>query len=132
MDLEILEKIGLSKAEIKVYTTLLGLGSSPSSKIVHETSLRKSTVYDSIRRLQEKGLVSFIIKDSRKGLIARWDMVQLDSFEERFITYKMKSRLKIVGGISLPAAKIKFETRQGIERVTSSNEVNIEGKHERM
>ncbi|MFH1073102.1 MAG: hypothetical protein V1743_06770 [Nanoarchaeota archaeon] len=75
---------------------------------------------------------SRLIKDSKKGLIARWDMVQLDPYEERFITYKMKSRLKIVGGISLPAAKVKFETRQGIERVTLSNEVNIERKHEQM
>jgi sugar-specific transcriptional regulator TrmB len=34
--------------------------------VVHETGFRKSTVYESIRRLQEKGLVSYIIRDSRK------------------------------------------------------------------
>jgi sugar-specific transcriptional regulator TrmB len=66
MDLGALERIGLSRAEVKVYTTLLGLGSAPSARIVQETALRKSTVYDSIRRLQEKGLVSSVIKDSRK------------------------------------------------------------------
>ena len=66
MDLGALEKIGLSKAEIKVYISLLGLGSVPCGKIVNETELRKSTVYESIRRLQEKGLVSYVIKDSMK------------------------------------------------------------------
>ena len=66
MNLEILEKIGLSKAEIKVYISLLELGSVPSGKIVKETDFRKSTVYESIRRLQEKGLVSYVIKEGIK------------------------------------------------------------------
>jgi sugar-specific transcriptional regulator TrmB len=66
MDTNILEKIGLSKAEIQVYLTLLKLGPAPSNRIVRETDLRKSTVYDSIRRLQEKGLVSYVIKDAKK------------------------------------------------------------------
>jgi len=66
MDTSILEKIGLSKAEIQVYLTLIKLGPSPSNKLVRETDLRKSTVYDSIRRLQEKGLVSHVIKDSKR------------------------------------------------------------------
>ena len=62
MDTKILEKIGLSKAEIKVYLALLQLGSVPSGKIAKETDLRRSTVYDSIKRLQSKGLISYIIK----------------------------------------------------------------------
>lgn len=66
MEFGILEKIGLSKAEIKVYVTLLELGSAPSGRIVKETGLRKSTVYETISRLQEKGLVSYVIKESVK------------------------------------------------------------------
>ncbi|MFH1721814.1 MAG: helix-turn-helix domain-containing protein [Candidatus Altiarchaeota archaeon] len=66
MDTSILEKIGLSKAEIQVYITLLEIGSTPSARIISETGFRKSTVYDSIRRLQEKGLVSSITRDSKK------------------------------------------------------------------
>ncbi|MFH0860689.1 MAG: helix-turn-helix domain-containing protein [Candidatus Altiarchaeota archaeon] len=66
MNLEILEKIGLSKAEVRVYVTLLELGSTPSSRVVDETGFRKSTVYESIRRLQERGLVSYVIKDKRR------------------------------------------------------------------
>jgi sugar-specific transcriptional regulator TrmB len=66
MDTKILEKIGLSNAEIKVYLALLQLGSVPSGKIAKETDLRRSTVYDSIKRLQSKGLVSFIIKNGMK------------------------------------------------------------------
>ena len=60
-----LEKIGLSKAEINVYLALLRLGPVPSNRIIQETSSRKSTVYDSIRRLQEKGLISSAIRDKK-------------------------------------------------------------------
>ena len=63
MNTQTLEKLGLSKAEIKVYLTLLELGSTQSGRIVRETDFRKSTVYESIRRLQEKGLVSHVIKN---------------------------------------------------------------------
>lgn len=66
MDTALLEKIGLSKAEIKVYLALLELGSTASGRIVKETELRKSTVYESIRRLQDKGLVSYVVKDSMR------------------------------------------------------------------
>jgi len=66
MELEVLEQIGLSKAEIKVYLALLQLGSVPSGNIAKETDLRRSTVYDSIKRLQSKGLVSYIIKNGMK------------------------------------------------------------------
>ncbi len=66
MDLKILEDIGLSKAEIKVYVTLLETGSTPPARIVEETGLRRSTIYDSIRRLHAKGLISYIIKDSKR------------------------------------------------------------------
>jgi len=66
VDSSVLEKIGLSKAEIRVYIALLNLGSVPSGKIVKETDFRKSTVYESTGRLQERGLVSYVIKKGMK------------------------------------------------------------------
>ena len=83
MNLEILEKIGLSKAEIKVYIALLSLGSVPSGRIVKETNFRKSTVYESIRRLQEKGLVSYVIKDSIKHFEATGPDRIIDFIQEQ-------------------------------------------------
>jgi HTH-type transcriptional regulator, sugar sensing transcriptional regulator len=83
MDIEILEKIGLSKAEIKVYLALLGLGSVSSGKIVQETNFRKSTVYESIKRLQDKGLVSYIIKDGMKHFEAANPDRVIDFIEEQ-------------------------------------------------
>ncbi|MBU0629013.1 MAG: hypothetical protein KKC75_07535 [Nanoarchaeota archaeon] len=83
MDISILEKIGLSKAETKVYLALLNLGSVPSGKIVGETNLRKSTVYESIKRLQNKGLVSYIIKKGMKYFEAADPNRIIDFIEEQ-------------------------------------------------
>jgi hypothetical protein len=69
-----------------------------------------------------------VVKDVKKGTIVRFDVHTLDPFEERIVTYKMKSKLKIIGGISLQPAKVKFETGKGTERSVYSNEVNIKKK----
>lgn len=66
MDTNILEKIGLTKNEIKIYLALLKLGSSTTIKIIRETGLHRSRVYEGLERLQDKGLVSFVIKDFKK------------------------------------------------------------------
>ncbi len=83
MDIEILEKIGMSKAEIKVYLALLNLGSVPSGKIVQETNFRKSTIYECIKRLQNKGLVSYIIKNGMKHFEAANPERVIDFIEEQ-------------------------------------------------
>ncbi len=61
-----LEKVGISKAEAKLYLALTRLGSSATGLIIRETGLRKSTVYESLGRLMEKGLVSYVIKNNIK------------------------------------------------------------------
>ena len=66
MDISLLEKIGLSKAEIKVYITLLKIGNSPTGLLAKQTNLRKSTIYDCLNRLSEKGLVSYVITNNTK------------------------------------------------------------------
>ncbi|MFH1916801.1 MAG: hypothetical protein ABIJ21_06065 [Nanoarchaeota archaeon] len=71
-----------------------------------------------------------IIHDSKKGVIVRYDLHQLDPYEERIITYNIKSKLKIVGGLSLGPAKVKFDSGKGTERKTYSNEVDIKTRHQ--
>ncbi|MBU2053121.1 MAG: helix-turn-helix domain-containing protein [Nanoarchaeota archaeon] len=61
-----LEKFGLTKTEEKVYLALTQLGSSFVSEIIKKTQLHRTTVYDVLDRLLEKGFVSFIIKNKLK------------------------------------------------------------------
>ncbi len=104
MDLSVLEKIGLSNAEIQVYLTLLKLGPSPSRRIVKETDFRKSTVYNSIGRLQERGLVSYVIKDSRKY----------------FEATKPESLLELVNGMGREIEGYKREVSELVSKIEES------------
>lgn len=66
MDLHHLERIGLSKAEVRVYAALLKIGMTSTGELTKETGARKSTVYNSLERLSEKGLVSHVIRNNVK------------------------------------------------------------------
>jgi len=63
---EILEKVGLSKNEAKVYLALLELGLTSSKNIIEKTNLHRQLVYNALDLLIEKGLVSYIIQANRK------------------------------------------------------------------
>jgi len=60
MDLRILEDLGLSNAEAKIYYALLELGQSKTGQIIDKTKLQSSTVYHVLGSLIEKGIVSHV------------------------------------------------------------------------
>ena len=66
MDTKILEKIGLTEGESKVYLALLKLGSSTSGPLTDESGVSRSKIYNVLERLIQKGLVSYIIKEKTK------------------------------------------------------------------
>jgi len=66
MDTEILEDLGLTNTEIKVYLTLLEIGSTSAGKILEKSKLPNSTLHRDLNSLIEKGLVSFILEGKRK------------------------------------------------------------------
>ena len=62
---KVLEKLGLTKTEAKIYLALLDLGPCLAGKISRKTGIHRRNVYDSIERLISKGLVSHILKNNR-------------------------------------------------------------------
>ena len=66
MDIKVLQDIGLTESEIKVYLALLKLGQTTAGKIVDEAKVTRSKIYDLLERLKDKGLVGYIIKESTK------------------------------------------------------------------
>lgn len=87
MNLELLEEIGLTKSERELYITLLKLGSSPSGKITKEVDMHRSRVYESLNRLMEKGLVSYVIKNNVKHFQA--------ASPDRLLTYVEEQESKL-------------------------------------
>jgi hypothetical protein len=62
-----------------------------------------------------------VIKHQKKGTLMKWEFEALEPFEERIISYRMKSKITILGGLTLPKAKLKFKTKRGPERTVKSN-----------
>ncbi|MBU1704624.1 MAG: helix-turn-helix domain-containing protein [Nanoarchaeota archaeon] len=62
MEFEILENIGFTKGEIKVYFALLKLGNTSSGAIINRSGVSRSKVYEILDKLKEKGLVTEVIR----------------------------------------------------------------------
>lgn len=61
MNPSLLEHLGLTVGESKVYLSLLKLGQTSAGPIVKTAGISRSKVYEILERLQSKGLVSSII-----------------------------------------------------------------------
>lgn len=61
MIIQTLQQCGLSQNEAKVYFALLELGEARVGEIAKKISINERNVYDSARRLIDKGLVFFIL-----------------------------------------------------------------------
>jgi sugar-specific transcriptional regulator TrmB len=70
METSTLEKIGMSRGEIKVYLALSRLGESTITPIVYESRVSKSKIYDILARLIDKGLAGYVVKNNVKYFIA--------------------------------------------------------------
>lgn len=66
MNQETLEKIGLSRAEIKAYTALLELGTTTTGPLTKKSGIPSSNIYPVLNELIAKGLVSYTIKANKK------------------------------------------------------------------
>ena len=60
MDISVLEDLGFSAAEIKIYLALLELGNSKAGEIIKLSKLQNSVVHLTLSKMVEKGLVSFL------------------------------------------------------------------------
>ncbi|MAE13086.1 hypothetical protein CMO92_00840 [Candidatus Woesearchaeota archaeon] len=83
MDETLLEKLGLTKGEIKVYLALNRLGESTVGPIGKESKVSKSKIYDILDKLIEKGLVGYIVKGGTKFFLANDPHMILDYIQKK-------------------------------------------------
>jgi len=98
-ELDVLEDLGLSEAEAKVYLALLETGQTLAGPIIKKTGLHRSTTYQILQRLIEKGLVSYIVKAGKRYFEA--------AEPERFLNILKTKEEKLLD--ILPALKKKKE-----------------------
>jgi len=107
-----LKELGLTKNEIEVYMTLLKLGQANVSLVAERSGIYRPYVYDTLERLQEKGLVSFIIKESKRFFQAT-NPSQLLEIEREKLKELEKTIPKLNQLISLPKEETKIQVYLG-------------------
>lgn len=78
-----LKSIGLTDAETRVYISLLKKGEAIAADIAADANIARTYVYDAIKSLQKKGLVSFVIKNNKKFFIAAPPEKIIDYLKEK-------------------------------------------------
>jgi HTH-type transcriptional regulator, sugar sensing transcriptional regulator len=112
MNTEILEDLGLTNAEIKVYLALLELGNSSAGPILEKSKLQNSVVHMTLHKLIDKGLITYI-KQGKRNLYQATNPNHLLEFVE-----EKKKRIKEI----LPELLIKQKlAKEKPEIITFSN-----------
>ncbi|MFC1703139.1 TrmB family transcriptional regulator [Patescibacteria group bacterium] len=79
----ILQQLGFSDKEIKVYLTLLTGGPSSVRKLAKDADLNRGTVYDILKSLQVRGLVGMYQKHKKQFFMAEDPDVLLDTIDQQ-------------------------------------------------
>ncbi|MFT4311459.1 MAG: TrmB family transcriptional regulator [Candidatus Woesearchaeota archaeon] len=80
MLVENLIKLDFTKSEAKILIFLLHNNKSTASKVSKETQINRTTTYDILNRLMEKGLISYVIKSNIKYFMTK----NLDLLEKQY------------------------------------------------
>lgn len=90
MDPKILQRIGLTPGESKVFLALLKLGQSTCGPIVKKSQVTTSKVYKILARLEEKGLASHVQKNKVMHFKAAPPEKVLDLLDKEFQELEQK------------------------------------------
>jgi len=66
-----------------------------------------------------------ISTDGKIYKIIKWEIPTLEGLEERIITYKIKSRLSVLGGFELQPAVAKYKSETGKDVIVHSNRISL-------
>lgn len=114
-----LEQLGLTENEAKIYFTIINLGSSKAGKIAKESGIERSSCYNTLKSLVEKGLVSYAIVKGVKFFQATSPKKLLEDIKEKEETakeilpklYDLHKEKKVKGQVRL------FKGHKGIKSV---------------
>lgn len=85
---EILRSLGLSDKETKIYLASLKLGSSLVQKIANFAGLNRTSAYDLLKSLEQKGFVSYTVKSGKKHYTATQPNKLIDLLKEKEVLVK--------------------------------------------
>src|SRR3989344_5928601 len=95
-----LEKLNFSINEAKVYLTLLRIGSSLAGKIAEEAQLDRSSTYNALKLLIERGIISTIFENKRTIYVPSDPKKIMDYYKEK----------EEIANLIIPRLKERFHT----------------------
>ncbi len=125
-----LRRLDFTDNEIKVYLALLRMGRGMAGEISCECGLERSSTYNAIKRLIEKGIVSSVIESNRHVFTAAGPAKILDIFQEK----KERAALVIPQLEKLRSAErekesmLKFRGFAGVKTILNDVLRSCEGK----
>ncbi len=137
MNSSILRNYGLNRNDISAYESLLKLGRSKTGPIIRDTNIVSSRVYESLRILVSRGLVSYEVKnnikyyqaESPEQLIeeAQKNIGELKKFKEdiSFLSIPLPSRNE--ANIYEGRHGFKMAFTQHMERIKKGEQISIIG-----
>jgi sugar-specific transcriptional regulator TrmB len=116
---QILQDYGLSEKEARVYIMLLSLGTSSVNNLSKKTNLIRTTTYDVLKSLKDKGIVSFITQNKVQYFQATppEKLIQiLDEKKEKITSILPDLKNLHVEVSKFPAVEL-FEGKEGIKSI---------------
>ena len=117
--IEKLREYGLSEKEAIVYVSLLKLGSATTTQIAKSSNISRTTIYDIIKSLRDRGIVASMVKDKVLHLeaVAPEKLIQLLEEKQNAIE-EILPELKSIGKINsdMPRTEL-FVGKEGVKTV---------------
>ena len=120
METEILQDLGFTERESKVYLALLEIGETPAGPLKIKTQLQNSVIHLCLNNLIQKGLVNYVEKGKRRFYTATNPKHLIDFVEEK------KRRLKEI----LPSLIEKQKTEISYKVHIYEGEKGLKAIHE--
>jgi len=112
---KIIQDIGLTEKEAKVYLANLEIGTNKVSLIAKKCGLNRVTTYDILEKLLDKGLVALAIKEGGKMYTAIEPKLFLNRAKER--VKNLEKAMPLLKKLSSDTAHPKIEYFEGIEGI---------------
>lgn len=111
---EVLNEVGLSDGEAKVYLALLKIGETTVNELTKETGQHRTTIYDFLEHLLQRGLASYVIRAGVKYFKVADPDKLVDYLDEKQV--KLKQILPELKKLSETSrGEISVEIYRGVE-----------------
>ncbi len=123
-----LELAGLSRNEAKVYKALISIGSASISELAAKVDVHRVNIYDALKRLAEKGLVSSVLKAEKKYFEAASPEVlkQIVDKKEEEVKQLRKTIIELKAEYKLPKTRQEVHHYKGKQGLVTIYENTLE------